>query len=93
MSTARRKDYHFDLKATVDQKVILEQAAQLKKTSATSFILNAACEVAQNLLWDQSNILLSTTDWKTFSGALDNPPEPGSALRKLMTKKSRFKKG
>ncbi len=92
MSVAKRKDHRFDLRATADQKTAIEQAALLKQTSATSFIMDTAYEAAQRVIREQSSIVLSTTDWKTFCDALDNPPEASPALRKLMTGESRLRK-
>lgn len=92
MSAGKRKDHRFDLRASADQKRAIEQAALLKQTSATNFILDTAYEAAQRLIREQSNIVLSTADWKAFCDALDNPPEPSPALKKLMTRKSRFRK-
>lgn len=89
MSLAKRKDHRFDLRATADQKTIIEQAAMLTQTSTTNFILTSAYAEAQRLVRDQANIVLSTSAWQDFCRALDNPPEPSPALRKLMTRKSK----
>ncbi len=81
------------MRTTVEQKAAIEQAALLKQTSATSFILDAAYQAAQSLISEQANIVLSATDWKQFCHALDHPPTSSAALKKLMNRKSRFKKG
>ncbi|HEY9871360.1 MAG TPA: DUF1778 domain-containing protein [Candidatus Obscuribacterales bacterium] len=86
----KRKNHRFDLRATAEQKSAIEQAALLKQTSATNFILDTAYEAAQRVIREQANIVLSTSDWQAFCDALDNPPEPSPALRKLITRRSRL---
>lgn len=92
MSVSKRKDHRFDLRASAEQKAAIEQAALLKQTSATNFILDIAYAEAQRVIRDHSNITLTTSDWKAFCKALDNPPKPSAALRKLMARKSKLKR-
>ena len=93
MAIVKRKEQRFDLRTTAEQKAAIEQAALLKQTSATSFIMNAAYEAAQSLIREQANIVLGATDWKQFCYALDHPPASNTALKKLMNRKSQLKKG
>lgn len=88
----KRKDHRFDLRATADQKSAIEQAALIRQTSASNFILDTAYEAAQRVIREQSNIILSNADWQTFCEALDNPPKPSPELRRLMTKKTSLKR-
>ena len=92
MSVSKRKDHRFDLRATADQKSAIEQAALIKQTSATGFIMDTAYETAQKIIRDQSRIVVSTADWNALCAALDSPPEVNPALVKLMTRKSKLRK-
>ncbi len=88
MAITKQKDNRIDLRASSAQKKAIEQAAVLKQTTVTSFILDAAYEAAQHLIQDQANIALSSADWKQFCQALDHPLSSNTALRKLMHRKS-----
>lgn len=70
-----RKDHRIDLRATADQKSMIEQAARIKGISLTSFIMGAACDAAQQVLRDQHNFVVSDEQWKAYFDAMPPPPE------------------
>ncbi len=72
------------------QKAVLVRAAQLRQTSLSNFMLEHACEAAQQVLADQVDIVLSPADWRAFRKALDAPPRPIPALKKLLTQAGVF---
>lgn len=74
-----RKDHRIDLRATAEQKSMIEQAARLKGISLTSFIMGAACDSAQQVMRDQHNFVVSDEQWKAYFEAMPPPPE-SSAL-------------
>ena len=85
-STSRSsKVSRLDLRASAAQKRILEEAARLKHTSVTEFILQTACEAAKEVLAEEGQIRMPKDDWKAFLKALDAPPRSLPALRKLLT--------
>ena len=85
MALARRRDNRFDLRATTEQKSVIDHAAMLRQTSTTNFILNAAYEAAQKVVHDQYQFVLNTDQWKAFCEALEAPPKGNPRLRKLMS--------
>ncbi len=86
-----------DVKATKVQlrlrpaeKAVLARAAQLRRTSLSNFMLEHAYEAAQRVLADQVDAVLSPAEWKAFCQALDAPPRPIPALKKLFEEASVF---
>jgi|SRR5262245_14770793 len=82
------KTTRLNLRASVAQKHILEEAARLKQTSVTEFVLQKACEAAQEIVAEEGRIRLSRRDWDAFRKALDAPTRRIPNLRKLLTSKS-----
>jgi uncharacterized protein (DUF1778 family) len=72
------------------QKALLARAAELRRTSLSSFMLEHACAAAQQVLAEQVDIVMSPQDWDAFCKALDAPPRDLPALRKLLTKANIF---
>src|SRR6266852_3715975 len=72
------------------QKAVLARAAQLRQTSLSSFMLEHAYEAAQQVLAEQVDIVMPPAEWEAFCKALDVPPRPIPALRKLLTEASVF---
>src|SRR5260370_36377901 len=72
------------------QKTVLARAAQLRQTSLSSFMLQHAYEAAQQVLAEQVDIVMPPAEWAAFCKALDAPPRPIPALKKLLTEASVF---
>ena len=85
MALAKQKTHRFDLRATAEQKNVIDHAALLRQTSATNFILDTAYEVAQKVIRDQYHFVLNTEQWEAFCAALEAPPKDNPKLRKLMS--------
>ena len=72
------------------QKAAIARAAQLRQTSLSNFMLEHAYEAAQQVLAEQTDIVLPSSEWKAFCKALDAPPQSIPALKKLLTEPSVF---
>ena len=72
------------------QKAVLARAAELRHTSLSNFVLEHACQAAQQVLAEQVDIILSPTQWAAFRRALDAPPRVIPALQNLFTQTSVF---
>lgn len=77
------KDVRIDLRANIQQKSTLEKAAELKHISLSSYILSTSLKQAQIDLTKNDTLVLSNRDRDLIMMALDNPPEPNDALKKL----------
>src|SRR5262245_62045200 len=72
------------------QKAVLARAAELRRTSLSNFMLEHAYEAAQQVLAEQVDIVMPPAEWEAFRRALDAPPRPIPALKKLLTEASIF---
>ena len=79
-----------NLRVTEEQKSAFEQAALIKQTKVSNFILNNAYEAAQEVIRDQHVMSVSEEQWHAICHALDNPPKSNPALRKFLRSKSVF---
>jgi uncharacterized protein (DUF1778 family) len=79
-----------NLRVTEEQKSAFEQAALIKQTQVSSFILNNAYQAAQEVIRDQYIMSVSEDHWTAICHALDNPPKNNPALRRFLKSKSIF---
>lgn len=77
------KDVRIDLRTSTQQKSTLERAAELKHISLSSYILSTSLKQAQIDLAENSSLVLSNPDRDLMMNALDDPPEPNEALKRL----------
>ncbi len=78
------------LRLRPDQKSTITRAAELRRTSLSNFMLEHAYEAAQQVLAEQVDIVMTPAEWEVFCEALDGPPRPIEALKKLLTEASVF---
>lgn len=74
-----------NIRTTPEAKAMIERAAALMGTTVSAFMIQNAYEAAQRLVADWETVTLSDRDRDAFLSALDHPPEPNEALRRLMT--------
>lgn len=92
-ATARRKGATssretINLRASGDQKALIDRAASLLGKSRTEFMLECARLAAEDALLDQRLFLLDDSDYEQFVARLDAPVEPSDALKKLLSTSS-----
>lgn len=85
---SKGKDTAITLRISKQQKNILNQAAKLKHTSLTNFVLQQAYHAAQEALADQIRFSLDSESWDKFCEALDKKPEAIENLKNLFSKKT-----
>ncbi|WP_431637037.1 DUF1778 domain-containing protein [Dyella sp. KULCS107] len=86
MTTVSRQTT-FNLRATVAQRSLIDQAARMAGKSRTDFMLEAACQKAQQVLLEQTVVAPDAARFKRFRALLDAPVEQGAALRKLLCRR------
>lgn len=84
------KSERLQLRLTNQQKEIISKAARVKQTTMTNFILEKSYEAALEVLTEQTIFSLTDEEWDNFCQALEAPPKPIPALRKLLREKSIF---
>ena len=81
---SQQKASRFSIRASVTQKRIIAEAARIKDTTISDFVLEQSLTAAQNVIADQVQFKLHKKQWKEFCDALDAPPKTISALRRLL---------
>ncbi|MBN4046651.1 DUF1778 domain-containing protein [bacterium AH-315-P15] len=74
-----------NLRASAEQKALIDRAASHLGKSRTEFMLDSAREAAENTLLDQRLFLLDDTQYTNFVACLDTPVEPTETLKKLLS--------
>ena len=72
-----------DLMANINQKALLERAAELKQVSLSSYVLASSLKQAHIDLSENETLVLSERDRDLVMSALENAPEPNEALKRL----------
>ncbi len=75
-----------NLRTSAETKNLLARAASLRGMSLSNFLLEAAQQLAQEVVKEHEQILLSPKDWKRFALILDDDSPPNAKLQKAMTK-------
>ncbi len=74
-----------NLRASREDKVLIDHAAALLGKSRTEFMLESARRAAEDALLDRRLFLLGRAQYEDFVARLDAPPDAPEALRRLMT--------
>ena len=61
---------------TIEQKQLLERAANLRGQNLTEFMVSVLAEAATQTILDSELIALTDRDRQAFAAALLNPPTP-----------------
>ncbi|MBX9770715.1 MAG: DUF1778 domain-containing protein [Candidatus Obscuribacterales bacterium] len=82
-----KKKERIALRATDEQKSVIEHAALLNQTTVSDFILNAAYARARKVIQRNSSVVLTTTDWRILSKAVEYS-RLGSAAKAIIKRKA-----
>src|ERR1041384_1773979 len=85
-----QKASRFSIRASATQKRIIAEAARIKDTTISDFVLEQSLTAAQHVIADQVHFRLPRKQWKKFCDALDAPPKTIPALRRLLNKPGLF---
>lgn len=77
-----------NLRASQEQKVLIDRAAEALGRSRSDFMLDTACREAESVLLDRRYFALSKDAFKRFTSMLDSPPKDNPKLRRLLQTKS-----
>ncbi len=75
---------NINLRASHEQKALIDRAASCLGKSRTQFILDTTREAAEQALLDRRLYLLDDDQFAAFEAAITAPAEPSAALRKTM---------
>jgi uncharacterized protein (DUF1778 family) len=80
------------LRATPAQKALIERAAQSTGVTRTAFVLEASLQRAGDVLADRTRFELPAAQMNRFLKSLDAPLPDPAALKKLLSRKSRWER-
>lgn len=78
------RDTKINIRAQARQRTLIDRAAELLGKSRSDFMLEAACQKAEDVLFDQRTFALSQEQWDEFLDALDAPVVPNPKLENLL---------
>ncbi len=76
------------LRATGAQETILRRAAEVAHKSLTDFILDSACQAAEQTLLDQRLFMVSGQQYQSLMDLLDRPDQDNPGLKDLFSRKA-----
>ena len=74
-----------NLRASVEQKTLIDRAAKRLGKSRSQFVLDTMREASENVLLDQRLFILDEAAFEAFEAMLDAPAEPSEGLRRTLT--------
>ena len=87
-STVESRTTTINLRVSKTTRQLIDTAAAVEGKTRTEFMLESARLHAIDVLLDQRLFVLNDAQHEAFSAALDNPPLPNAALKKLLASKS-----
>jgi len=70
------------------QRDLIDAAASILGKTRSDFMLEVACQEAQNVVLDNTFFALDDEKYQEFLAILDSPPKADEKLRKFLTAKS-----
>jgi uncharacterized protein (DUF1778 family) len=74
------------LRATLEQEAMLRRAAAVAHKSLTDFILDSACQAAEQTLLDQRLFMVTGSQYRALLELLERPAQDNDGLRALFTR-------
>jgi len=82
------RDVSINLRATLKQRSLIDQAAEALGKNRSDFMLEASCREAEAVLLDRRYFVLDAAAFESFTARLDQPPTTNLRLRRLLTEKA-----
>lgn len=92
MHTTTVRSERIDLRTNTEVKSVIERAAQLRHTTISAYLLESALQKAKEDIRNTETLTLHEADRDMFFSALEKPPIPNAALRKLLGDNKREKR-
>lgn len=84
----RNRDQAINIRATQQQRDLIDHAASVLGKSRSDFMLDTACRAAEDVLLDRTYFVLDTETFDRFAEYLENPPAPSEGLRDFLSTKA-----
>lgn len=82
--SASTRDVKINIRAQTQQRQLIDQAAEILGKTRSDFMLEAACQKAENVLLDQRTFFLDDDKWQDFLNVLDTPVKSNEKLQKFL---------
>lgn len=89
-ATDRKRGERIELRATSEEKALIEQAAVVSNTTMTRFALDSLTDAAQRVLADRSEFVLDSESLAAWEALNERPSRDLPGLRALMARPSPF---
>lgn len=89
---AKGRGEMINLRASRQQKSLIDRAALALGRSRSEFMLDAACREAETVLLDRRYFALSGEAFRRFTAMLDKPPTSNPRLQRLLLTKAPWEK-
>jgi len=89
-SATTQKETRLSIRATETEKAILAQAAKVRHTNVSQFVLQASLDAANAILVEQTEFRLPPDQWEGFCERVDAPPKVIPALQQLFSEPESF---
>jgi uncharacterized protein (DUF1778 family) len=90
--TAAARTARLGLRTTPQQEAVLRRAAEVSHKSMTEFILDSACQVAEQTLLDQRLFMLTGAQAGALLDLLDRPAKSNAGLKDLFSRRAPWSK-
>ncbi|MCS2150732.1 MULTISPECIES: DUF1778 domain-containing protein [Scandinavium] len=87
-----KSDVQLNIRAKEAQRALIDTAAGILHKSRTDFILDIACQAAENVILDRRMFNLDDEQYAEFIDMLDAPVTANPALDTLMARKPQWEK-
>ena len=86
--TTATKECRLNFRATKEQHAVIERGATVQGQNMTQFVVSSAYDKAEQVLADQRNFVVSSSQWNAFVAALDKPVSHHNRLARLLSEPS-----
>lgn len=87
-----KSDVQLNIRAKEAQRALIDTAAGILHKSRTDFILDIACQAAENVILDRRMFNLDDQQYAEFINMLDAPVTANPALDTLLARKPQWEK-
>ena len=87
-----KSDVQLNIRAKEAQRALIDTAAAILHKTRTDFILEMACQAAENVILDQRMFNLNDMQYAEFIDILDAPVTANLALDALLARKPQWEK-
>ena len=90
--TVATRTARLGLRTTPQQEAVLRRAAEVSHKSMTDFILDSACQAAEQTLLDQRLFLVTGSQSQALLALLDRPVQDNDGLKDLFSRRAPWSK-